>query len=327
MSRSMGYVACLFMALPIWMVCGLPVAAHGQTKSTTSNVTGSTKEESKSLADNERKWKKLEPVIAKYQKLRSQTTIEVAESLANTLIKLDARIDGRKFAQEVLSLENAIQATGNKAQIRAFVQKSFDKHVINVAEIEKLLHLFLTEHDKKMAEIDNQFLIECELDVEFDASAIRTSRVQLDGVKQEFAKVAANLEQTVTQAFTHHLLTGATSLAAVEVGSMIGNELGRDANGNTTMDGQILGFLFGVAAGVAAEEMASSALGTEKDIADKATASARSILRTQLLQIPNVEPAWIATMRETAAVHDRLCMNSLVYVLGPKPEPAASAEK
>jgi len=270
-------------------------------------------------ADVDKKWEELEDKVEKYRKLRVEASCQVAETLAKTLLKLDSEINGRKFAQEVLGFQNIHQAFGNQAQIRQFVQRSFKKHVVDIDEVEQALVRFLKEHDAKMAEIDNQFLVECQLDVEFDPAAIRQPRFQLDGVRQELGRLSANLDQTVSQAFTHHLVAGGAGLIGGEIGNTIGNEMGRDSNGNATAEGQLMGLLFGIAAGMIAEEIASKSMGTEDDVASKAAAAGHGIIRNHLIPRKDFCPTWLASFSENVQLHDQLCLEVLKQVLGPQP--------
>lgn len=325
MFKSIVSLFCFTAALSPWTVViamqqqTQPAKASISKPAKQSNITPVKPTTKRNLSANEKKWLELEPVIAKYRQARVEASQSLAKRLVDTLVQLDSEIDGQGFAEEILGLQNIHQVFGSNSQISAFVHRSFEKHVVNVDDIEQALIQFLREHDAKMAEIDNQFLIECQLDVDFDPRAIHQSRVQLEGVRQELRRVSAGLDQTVSHAFTHHLIAGAAGLAGGEVGNAIGNELGRDANGNATMEGQVLGFLFGAATAWAAEEVASSAMGTEKQIADRATTAGRTIIRNQLLLNDGFKPAWLETVGQTTKIHDRVCFNTLMQVLGPHP--------
>ena len=290
-------------------------SSHSTRSQVTSSDTSSKQAKTQSLTEvekvetpppvvkvktEEERWQEIRPVFQRYvekqQTLTRQATAELNQALGSI------RVDTKRFASELMGLGAMWEALQEKNQVDAYLAKTFSNHVLDLSQIETAVCDRIIELNRQLIQNDNEFLIECGIDIDFDTSSIAALRPELSDVKRDFARTLPSLTSMLHEAFATNVASTLIGLAAGKVA----HDLSSQQMNSDNLGDQIINFLFAAAADVVAAEVTSQLAATETTIATRSRTIANQMLR-KLTLTETHRPVWSVAMQDQLHNHLQQC--------------------
>ncbi len=227
-------------------------------------VSGPSKQQ---IKKRQEKWLAVRPHFTEYRKLRWKLLIEYRGKVRKLIAVTKRGVSFGSFVDELMGLDAAFKATGNRSDVERHIGRLFSKQVVNMSQLAEATQRLFNEYNAACAELDNELLIACRIDASINPASLKACEVDSSQFQQHLLAMQSRLTDELYDICKAHLTATAAGVGAGAIGASIGYELGKDQNGATWMSG-LFAIAGEMAASNAAEKLTYEVLETRK----KATA-------------------------------------------------------